>query len=155
MAVYELKYMQQIPAPIEKVWDFMTSHHNLQKITPNTMSFEITSEDLQEKVYPGMIITYTLKPLLGIKMNWVTEITQVRDLEYFVDDQRTGPYAMWHHQHWFERIEGGTLMTDLVHYIPPYGFIGAIANSLYIKSQLEDIFSYRRNKMGEIFGKFN
>lgn len=90
-----------------------------------------------------MIITYKVSPLLGIKLNWVTEITHVKDKQYFVDEQRIGPYAMWHHEHKIEPIEGGVLMTDIITYQPPMGFLGVIANSLFIKKQLQDIFDYR------------
>ena len=100
-----------------------------------------------------MIITYKVSPVLGIKMNWVTEITQVKELEYFVDEQRIGPYAMWHHEHKIEAIEGGVLMTDIVSYQPPFGFIGTIANSLFIRKQLRGIFDYRKTAMEKQFGK--
>ena len=97
------------------------------------MGFDITSEYLPEKMYPGMIITYRASPFWGIKMNWVTEITQVRLLEFFVDEQRIGPYALWHHQHKIEQISDGALMTDIVTYHPPLGILGALANKIIIK----------------------
>lgn len=101
-----------------------------------------------------MIITYKVKPLLGITLNWMTEITQVKELEYFVDEQRIGPYNMWHHQHKIEPIEGGILMTDIVTYQPPMGVIGAVANSLFIKNKLQEIFDYRKVALEKRFGKF-
>jgi ligand-binding SRPBCC domain-containing protein len=105
-------------------------------------------------MYPGMIITYKVSPLLGIRLDWMTEITQVKDLEYFVDEQRIGPYTMWHHQHKIEPIEGGVLMTDIVTYQPPMGILGALANSLLIKNQLQQIFNYRTVALEKRFGKF-
>jgi ligand-binding SRPBCC domain-containing protein len=105
-------------------------------------------------MYAGMIITYIVKPLLGLPLKWMTEITHVKDKEYFVDEQRVGPYKMWHHQHKIEAIDGGVLMTDIVTYIPPFGFIGGIANKLFIKKQLNEIFSYRTIAVEKRFGKF-
>ena len=117
------------------------------------MLFDITSKDLPEKMYPGMIITYKVSPLLNIKINWVTEITQVKDKYFFIDEQRLGPYKMWHHQHFFEKKDEGVLMTDIVTYIPPFGILGDIANVFLIKKQLKAIFDYRFKVMDEKFNK--
>jgi len=153
MGFYQLKTKQQIPATIDEVWDFISNPGNLKKITPEYMGFDITSENGDEKMHPGMIISYKVSPVFGIKMNWVTEITHVKEKEYFVDEQRVGPYSMWHHKHRIEEIEGGVLMTDIVSYKPPFGFIGNIANSLLIKKQLKEIFDFRQKAVEEIFGK--
>lgn len=152
MAFYQLRKEQFIPAGIDEVWDFVSKPANLKQITPEHMGFDITSEELPEKMYPGMIITYDVKPLLGIRMQWVTEITQVVEKRYFVDEQRSGPYAMWHHQHILEEVNGGVLMKDIVSYKPPMGFLGAIANRLMIRSQLEAIFNYRIKALEKKFG---
>lgn len=117
------------------------------------MGFNITSELKNKKMYPGMIISYKVSPLLGIKTTWVTEITHVKDKEYFVDEQRVGPYSMWHHEHFIEATEKGVLMTDIVSYQPPFGFLGSIANVFIIKGKLNDIFEYRRIAMEEQYGK--
>jgi len=101
-----------------------------------------------------MIITYKVSPLFGIKMIWMTEITQVKDYEYFVDEQRIGPYSLWHHQHKIETINGGVSMTDIVTYQPPFGFLGALANLLFIRKQLRKIFYYRKTALEKRFGKF-
>jgi len=153
MGFYQLHKTQKVPATIEQVWDFISSPANLKKITPEYMGFNITSKMLSEKMYPGMIISYTVSPVFGIKMTWVTEITQVKEKEYFVDEQRVGPYFMWHHEHKIEQIEGGVLMTDIVSYKPPFGFLGSIANSLLIKKQLQEIFDFRTVAMEKMFGK--
>ena len=116
------------------------------------MGFDITSGELPEKMYEGMIISYKVSPLLGIKMTWVTEITKVRDGHYFVDEQRVGPYRIWHHQHFIEETETGTLMKDIVSYQPPFGFLGAIANEILIKSKLEEIFNYRKQAVEKLLG---
>lgn len=154
MGFYQLHKTQKVPATINEVWNFISAPANLKKITPEYMGFDITSEMLSEKMYPGMIITYRVSPVLGIKMNWVSEITHVKEKEYFVDEQRSGPYSIWHHEHKLEPIEGGVLMTDIVSYKPPFGVLGSIANSLLIKKQLEEIFDYRTNAMENVFGKW-
>lgn len=154
MAFYQLIQTQKIPADIAAVWDFISSPINLKEITPDYLGFEVTSKTCNEKMYPGMIITYKVSPLLGIKLSWMTEITHVKDLEYFVDEQRVGPYALWHHQHKIEAIENGVLMTDIVTYAPPFAFLGAIANTLIIKNKLKEIFDYRTVAVEKRFGKF-
>ncbi len=153
MGFYQLHKTQKIPATIEQVWDFISSPDNLKKITPGYMGFNITSKLLSKKMYPGMIISYKVSPVLGLKMTWVTEITQVKEKEYFVDEQRVGPYAMWHHEHKIEPIEGGVLMTDIVSYQPPLGILGTIANTILIKKQLKKIFDFRTVAMERMFGK--
>ena len=153
MGFYQLHKTQKIPTTIDKVWDFISSPANLKKITPGYMGFNITSKMLSEKMYPGMIISYKVSPVLGIKITWVTEITQVKEKEYFVDEQRVGPYTMWHHEHKIEPIEGGVLMTDIVSYKPPFGFLGSIANSILIKKQLKEIFDFRTVAMEKMFAR--
>lgn len=117
------------------------------------MHFVVTSDFKEHsKVYAGMIITYKVSPLFGIKLNWMTEITHVKEKEYFIDEQRFGPYALWHHQHHFKQVDGGILMTDQVNYAIPYGFIGRIANRLIVRKKLKDIFDYREKVIKQIFG---
>jgi ligand-binding SRPBCC domain-containing protein len=154
MGFYQLHKTLKIPVSLDQVWDFISSPANLKKITPEYMGFNITSKVLSEKMYPGMIISYKVSPVLGIKMTWVTEITQVKEKEYFVDEQRVGPYLMWHHEHKIEPIEGGVLMTDIVSYKPPFGFLGSIANSILIKKQLQGIFDFRTVALEKMFGKY-
>ena len=98
-----------------------------------------------------MLITYKVSPLLGIKLDWCTEITHVKDQVYFVDEQRFGPYAMWHHQHHFEAVVGGVMMTDIVDYAIPFGFIGSLANKLLVKKAVIEIFEFRKQKIAELF----
>lgn len=154
MAFYQLVRTQKLPVCINEIWDFISSPVNLKEITPKHMGFEVTSNTGRNKMYPGMIITYKITPFFKIKLNWMTEITQVKELEYFVDEQRIGPYSLWHHQHKIEAIEGGILMTDIVTYQPPLGFLGMIANTLLIKSQLQEIFDFRTVALEKRFGKY-
>lgn len=152
MAFYQLHTEQKLQADPEQVWDFISSPANLKKITPEYMGFDITSKDLPDKMYPGMIISYKVSPVLGIKTTWVTEITHVEDQKFFVDEQRVGPYTIWHHQHHLEVTDDGVLMKDIVSYQPPFGVLGRIANTLFIKSKLKEIFEHRRKAMDQIFG---
>ena len=151
--VYSLRAVQKIPMNVETAWDFFSNPKNLAAITPETMGFQIISKHHGERMYPGQLIEYKIRPLLNIPVYWMTEITHVEDRKFFVDEQRYGPYAMWHHQHHFKSIEGGVEMTDLVHYKIPYWFLGDLAKSLFIGKQLEDIFAYRYKKVAALFGK--
>lgn len=144
---------QRLPADPAVLWDFIASPRNLRLITPEYLGFQITSP-LPDTMYPGMLISYKVRPLLGIAMTWLTEITQVRLHEFFIDEQRLGPYKIWHHEHHLQTIEGGVLMLDRVTYSPPLGFLGDLANILFIKRQLKNIFDFRFRKMEELFGKW-
>lgn len=140
--LYRLETTQVLPVTMDEAWDFFSSPENLKEITPDHMGFDITSPT-HEKMYPGMLITYRVSPLLGIKMRWCTEITQVKENQYFIDEQRFGPYNLWHHQHHFKSVDGGVEMKDIVHYGIPLGILGRIANKLFVKGQLRKIFEYR------------
>ena len=153
MKIFKLKYSQKLPISLNEAWDFLSSPNNLELITPKSMDFNITDWD-RKKAYPGQIIQYTVKPILGIKINWVTEITQVRDKEFFIDEQRFGPYKFWHHKHFIKEIEGGVIMEDVIHYKPPFGFIGVLLNFLFINSKLNSVFKYRELELIKTFGKF-
>jgi len=149
--VYSLKKVQLLPADINKVWDFFSSPANLHQITPGNMGFTVISKHHGEQLYTGQLIEYIIKPFLGIPLYWMTEITHVENKKYFVDEQRFGPYSLWHHQHHFKKIDTGVEMTDIVHYKIPFWFLGDIANSVLVKQQLNGIFDYRFKKIQEIF----
>ena len=153
MKVYTKEYKTFLPLNIEEAWDFFSSPRNLAKITPEHMGFIITSKFNDEKMYPGMLITYKVSPLMGIQMDWCTEITHVIDQKYFVDEQRFGPYSMWHHQHHFKIVDGGIEMTDIVNYAVPMGILGRMMNSIMISNEIEKIFSFREKKIKELFFK--
>ena len=150
--VYSFKTVQKIPIGLDKAWDFFSSPANLQEITPGNLGFKIISKHHGDKMYAGQVIEYQVSPVLGIPLYWMTEITHVEDRKYFVDEQRYGPYSMWHHQHHFKMIEGGVEMTDIVHYKLPLWFLGDMANSLFVKKQLQQIFDHRFKKVEELFG---
>ena len=153
MKIFKLKYSQKLPINLNEAWDFLSSPNNLELITPKSMDFNITDWD-RKKAYPGQIIQYTVKPILGIKINWVTEITHIRAKEYFVDEQRFGPYTFWHHKHFIKEIEGGVIMEDVIHYKPPFGFVGVLLNFLFINSKLNSIFKHRELELIKTFGNF-
>lgn len=156
MRSYQLNFSQKLPISLAEAWDFFSSPLNLAKITPEDMAFTVTSDlNTIEKMYPGMIITYKVSPALGIKLDWMTEITQVVEGKYFIDEQRFGPYKFWHHQHHFKAVEGGTEMLDLLTYGLPMGIFGQVANSVYVASKLQQIFSYRKKKVIELFGAYS
>jgi ligand-binding SRPBCC domain-containing protein len=155
MRIYSLKRVQNIPTTLDKAWDFFSSPFNLAQITPQELKFEIISRYDSDRVYAGQLIEYKLSPLPLFRFYWMTEITHVVSGRYFVDEQRHGPYRMWHHQHHFREIEGGIEMTDIVHYQMPLGVMGVLAHGLFVGSQLERIFAFRREKIGEIFGAWD
>lgn len=132
---------------LDECWRFFSDPRNLSKITPPQMNFVIRRR-LPAEVYPGLMIEYTVSPLLGIPLTWLTEIVQVDAPHRFIDEQRVGPYKVWHHEHSFRALpEGGTEVHDLVTYVPPFGPLGAILNRFLIRPQLERIFDYRRQHL--------
>ncbi|HPR84672.1 MAG TPA: SRPBCC family protein [Prolixibacteraceae bacterium] len=148
--VYTLEVSQFLKIDMNEAWKFFSSPENLATITPPGMEFVITSGQ-PEKMFPGQIITYKVSPFPGFVTNWITEITHVLAGSYFVDEQRFGPYRMWHHIHRFEEKQSGVLMTDQVSYKLPFGFIGRIAHGLFVKAQLKRIFEFREQKLNELF----
>ena len=150
--VYSIKTIQTIPVSLDIAWDFFSSPANLKEITPDNLGFNIISKHHGDTMYAGQIIEYTVKPVLGIPLYWMTEISNVEDKKYFVDEQRFGPYSMWHHQHHFKATEGGVEMTDIVHYKLPFWFLGDIAYEVFVKKQLQNIFDFRHKIVEKRFG---
>ncbi|BCY28996.1 SRPBCC family protein [Flavobacterium okayamense] len=153
MKIYTLHKKQNIPISIEEAWKFLSDPKNLKKITPEYMGFDIVS-GADKEMYPGQIIEYIVKPVLGIPNKWVTEITHVVENKFFVDEQRFGPYALWHHKHFLKEIPGGVEMEDLIHYKVPFGVIGQLVNPILVRPKLEEIFEFRKKKLVELFGEF-
>lgn len=154
MAAHSIKTVQKIPVSIDKAWEFFSNPANLQAITPEDMGFQVISKHHGEKMYAGQVIEYKVRPVLGIPLYWMTEITHVEESRYFIDEQRFGPYRLWHHQHHFREVPGGVEMTDIVHYKNPLGLLGKLANSLFVRRKLKNIFSYRFKKTEELFGQW-
>jgi len=153
MKIYRLHKKQNLPISIDKAWEFLSSPINLKTITPDYMNFDILSE-ADRPMYAGQIVQYIVTPILGIKTKWVTEITHVKDKEYFVDEQRFGPYSLWHHKHFIKEIGGGVEMEDIIDYKVPFGFLGQLVQPILVKPKLEEIFNYRTTKLEELFGKY-
>ncbi|RED48251.1 SRPBCC family protein [Seonamhaeicola aphaedonensis] len=151
MKIYTLHRKQKIPISVDEAWDFLSDPKNLKTITPNYMGFNILS-GADRPMYAGQIIQYIVTPVLGIKTKWVTEITHVVDKYYFVDEQRFGPYALWHHKHFIKEIKGGVEMEDIIDYKLPFGFLGSLMHPILVKPKLEEIFNYRKQKLEALFG---
>ncbi len=152
--VYSLKGVQCIPLTPDAAWNFFSNPVNLTSITPGDISFKIVSLHHGDALYAGQVIEYKLRPVLNIPFYWMTEITHVEDKKYFVDEQRFGPFSMWHHQHHFKSVDGGVEMTDIIHYKLPLWFLGDIANALFVKRKLKKVFEYRVSQIEKLFGKF-
>ncbi len=150
--VYSLELKQKIPIDLDSAWNFFSCPKNLSKICPPEINFKILSTSGSSKMYAGQIIQYKVKPILNIPFYWMTEITQVKEKEFFIDNQKKGPFKLWHHQHQFKQIEGGVEMTDLVHYQMPFWFLGKILHILFLQKKVADIFEYRKKVVEELFG---
>ena len=154
MRIYRLKKSQKLPITIDEAWAFFSNPENLKIITPDYMGFNIVNPE-KSKMYSGQIIKYKVSPLFNIKMNWVTEISHVKENKFFVDEQRFGPYKFWHHKHIFEEINNGIEAIDVLDYVVPFGLIGQIFHPYLVQPKLEEIFNYRKNKLEEIFGQYH
>jgi ligand-binding SRPBCC domain-containing protein len=149
---YYLKRKQFLPLSLDEAWVFFSNPKNLARITPATMKFDIRHiSGTTNRMYAGQLISYRIQIMPFYSTNWLTEITHVNEPYYFVDEQRFGPYALWHHQHHFVPVDGGVEMTDEVTYAIPFGFIGRLANSLFVHKRLNAIFDYRQKVLKEIF----
>lgn len=143
MKVYQLRRTQFLPISIAEAWQFFSSPRNLARITPDYMRFHILGFSGGEKMYAGQIIRYKIFILPFVPIHWTTEISHVEEPSYFVDEQRFGPFSLWHHQHRFKEVPGGVEMIDEVNYAVPFGFLGRIVNSIFVQNEVNSIFDYR------------
>jgi ligand-binding SRPBCC domain-containing protein len=148
--VHVLKQIQVLPISPQQAWEFFSRPENLDDITPADLRFEVLSH-LPPRIYLGLMITYKISPFKGVRLDWVTEITHVNEPWYFVDEQRTGPYSLWHHEHHFKEVPGGTEMTDIVHYQLPFGPIGNLFHRLLVLPKLKRIFAFRKEVLAKKF----
>ena len=153
MKIYRLHKKQNLPITVDKAWEFLSDPKNLKTITPDYMGFEILS-GADRPMFAGQIIQYIVTPVLGIKTKWVTEITHSVDQWYFVDEQRFGPYSLWHHKHFLRKIPGGVEMEDIIDYKLPMGILGQMVHPFLVKPKLKEIFDYRKEKLEELFGVY-
>ena len=150
MKTFNLTRRQILNTDPETAWRFFSDPANLCLITPPWLDFRITSP-VPEIVHAGLIITYRIRPLAGIAVPWVSEITQVDPPRFFVDEQKLGPYRFWHHQHWLRAVDDGVEKTDQVHYALPGGLIGIGLHALLIRRKLDEIFRFRYDALARIF----
>lgn len=155
MKIYILRKSQFLPIQIDEAWDFFSSPGNLKKITPPHMGFDIISKLNGDEMFPGMTISYKVKPILGLPLIWKSEIKKIRVPYYFEDEQKQGPYKFWLHKHFFEEVPGGIMVKDEVNYALPLGILGRFAHRLFVKSQLDHIFDYRKEALSKIFTEKN
>ena len=148
-----LQRTQVLPISIGEAWDFFSNPKNLKVITPEFMRFDITSVSKDSRMYPGMIITYIVSPIMNIPFNWVTGITHVNEPHYFVDNQKSGPFKFWHHQHFFKEVPSGVEMTDIVNYAAPFDPISRPIEKTIVRQRVEMIFDFRYKKLNEMFGQ--
>jgi ligand-binding SRPBCC domain-containing protein len=150
--IHTLRDQQKLPCTIETAWTFFSDPRNLAKITPPEMGFDILTPDLPASIYQGMMIQYCVRPMLGIPMTWLTEITQVQEQRYFIDEQRIGPYRIWHHEHKFTpQADGSVLMEDLITYVLPFSPLGDVVHPFLVRPQLQRIFAYRKEVTSKLF----
>jgi len=152
MQLYQLQSKQVFPIGKKEAWDFLSDPKNLAVITPQHMGFHILA-GADRPMFQGQVIQYIVKPFPLVSTKWVTEITHVKEGEYFVDEQRFGPYALWHHKHFLKEVPEGVEMEDVIDYKLPFGFLGQLTHPLLVKKQLQTIFEFRENKLAELFGK--
>ena len=153
MKIYTYHAKQNLPITLDEAWEFLSNPKNLKVITPDYMGVITLSGD-DRPMFAGQIIQYIVTPVLGIPTKWVTEITHVVDKKYFVDEQRFGPYSLWHHKHFIKEIPGGVEMEDIIDYKIPMGILGQMVHPILVKPKLNEIFEYRRKKLIELFGEF-
>lgn len=144
--VRTLHRIQTLPISLEEAWRFFSDPMNLAEITPGDMGFEVLSTP-PRAIYAGLMLHYHVRALPFLKLEWVTEITVVRELEFFVDEQRMGPYRLWHHEHHFRQVPGGVEMDDRVHYALPFGWLGSLVAGAWVENRLKRIFDYRKRAL--------
>jgi ligand-binding SRPBCC domain-containing protein len=153
MKIYRLETVQKLPISQKEAWDFLSDPKNLKRITPDYMGFEILS-GAADKMYAGQIIQYLVTPVMNIPTKWVTEITHVDEGNYFVDEQRFGPYSLWHHKHFLKPIPNGVEMVDIIDYKIPLGILGPLVHPILVAPKLKEIFEYRKQALIELYGEY-
>ena len=149
--MHRFQCQQTLPNNLDEAWDFFSSPANLLLMTPPELNL-VPITEIPQEMYEGMFVTYRVKPIAGIPMTWVTEITHIKHHQYFIDEQRLGPYRIWHHQHHFKEVPGGVEMTDILDYRIPLGPVGILLQKIMIGKKVEQIFEYRRQRLTELFG---
>lgn len=151
MKTYQKSWTTLLPLTMDEAWSFFSRPENLELITPNHMKFNILSKSIYSEMYEGMIIRYTVNPLLNIPVHWTTEITHNKENQYFVDEQRSGPFALWHHEHHFVQQKDGIEMTDILTYALPFGILGRLVHLFFISREIDSIFAHREKVLKNKF----
>lgn len=153
MKMYRLRNTQKLPISLDEAWEFLSNPNQLENITTDELSFQ-KLHDIPDKMYEGMLMQLRLKPFLRIQLDWLTEITHIKEKEYFIDEQRLGPFRFWHHEHRVLPIEGGVEIQDTVHYVMPFSILGRFVHWLFLRKQLENIFNFREEAIEKVFSRF-
>lgn len=149
--IYQFKTEQWLPISVQEAWRFFSSPMNLSLITPPELQLKVLTKMNETSIYNGMMIDYTVKPIMNIPLKWKTRIGEVKEGKHFMDKQLKGPYKLWEHSHMFQEQDGGVLMTDIVNYQLPFGLIGRIAHRLFVRSKIVHIFDYRKKILNQMF----
>tara|TARA_B110000444_G_scaffold244587_1_gene264189 strand:- start:563 stop:1060 length:498 start_codon:yes stop_codon:yes gene_type:complete len=149
--LFTLYAKQTVETKVDVLWDFFKKPSNLNKLTPQDVHFKIKSGK-SDDFYEGKIISYKIQPFKLIALNWVTEISHVKEGSYFIDNQVSGPYKMWHHEHRFKsNTDGTTEIIDKVKYKVPFYILGRLMHKILIKRKLLEIFTFRQKQINDLF----
>lgn len=152
MKIYRINTKQQLPISLADAWSYFSDTGKLSELTPSWMHFTKTSPSPSKGMYPGMIVTYRLRPIWSVWFNWMAEITHVKEQELFVDEQRSGPFRFWHHEHHFKEVDNGVEIMDILHYALPFGIIGRAVHQLSVEGKMQAVFQYRQKRLQALFG---
>ena len=151
MKLERIQTVQRLPIQLEEAWDFFTSPKNLRLITPHWLDFQLNQEP-PEYMHPGTIISATIRPFPVYSTNWISEITHIRPPQFYITEQRFGPFKMWHHEHHFTAIDDGVEIEDIIMYGMHFGKIGSLFHNVFIRKKLHDAFSFRAQALEQRFG---
>ena len=132
------------------MFGFFADAFNLEAITPPWLRFRVVTPG-PIRMAPGALIEYRLR-LHGVPIRWLTRIEAWEPGERFADVQVRGPYRFWHHTHSFEPHPDGTLVRDTIRYDLPLGPLGRIANTAFVRRDLERIFDFRHEEVARRLG---
>jgi ligand-binding SRPBCC domain-containing protein len=151
MRVHTLALAQHLASPPDGVFAFFADARNLERITPPWLGFRVLTREPIE-LRAGTLIDYRLE-LHRVRLRWRTEIVLWDPPRRFVDVQRSGPYALWHHAHGFEPDGAGTRVRDVVRYALPLGPLGAGAHAAFVRRDLARIFAFRHREVARILDR--
>ena len=151
MSLYRIESVQELPIPIEQAWEFFSNPENLSELTPGSYQFSL-SNGTGKKMYAGQLLVYKVYPFFWLKRTWVAEIVQLKEQQYFIDQQVSGPFKFWRHEHHFTPTDGGVIVRDILYYRMPYGWLGRLVHALFVGRKLDRNFVYRKDQLRLLFG---